>query len=207
MLHLKCIHVHPKRIPVHLTCVHAHLKCIHHTSNASMSMHIELCLIHVSNVFMHNLNVSMHIPQPCYVTAAYTSLLLARCPTHCAHTACVFLQACFSACAKMCVRELRKTDTANVSVFYLSLCSTIGATIGLGASMLWGSGQGLMMPHAWDWALFAGIGSIHNLLGSAECIIMLFIAVLLKFWSSQLIQLCTNCTRHTWFCFCMASLI
>lgn len=67
-------------------------------------------------------------------------------------------QACFSACAKMCVRELRKTDTANVSVFYLSLCSTIGATIGLGASMLWGSGQGLMMPHAWDWALFAGIG-------------------------------------------------
>ena len=64
----------------------------------------------------------------------------------------------------MCVRELRKTDTANVSVFYLSLCSTIGATIGLGASMLWGSGQGLMMPHAWDWALFAGIGNICNLL-------------------------------------------
>lgn len=60
----------------------------------------------------------------------------------------------------MCVRELRKTDTANVSVFYLSLCSTIGASIGLGASMLWGSKQGLMMPHAWDWALFAGIGDI-----------------------------------------------
>ena len=67
-------------------------------------------------------------------------------------------QACFSACAKMCVRELRKTDTANVSVFYLSLCSTIGASIGLGISMVWGSGQGLMMPHAWEWGLFAGIG-------------------------------------------------
>ncbi len=72
----------------------------------------------------------------------------------------MFLQACFSACAKMCVRELRKTDTANVSVFYLSLCSTIGATIGLGWSMLWGSGQGLILPHAWEWALFAGIGNI-----------------------------------------------
>lgn len=69
-----------------------------------------------------------------------------------------FLQAVFSACAKMCVRELRKTDTANVSVFYLSLCSTIGASIGLGITMIWGSGQGLMLPHAWDWALFAGIG-------------------------------------------------
>ena len=68
------------------------------------------------------------------------------------------LQAIFSACAKLCVRELRKTDTANVSVFYLSLCSTIGATIGLGISIVWGSGQGLMMPHAWEWALFAGIG-------------------------------------------------
>lgn len=68
------------------------------------------------------------------------------------------LQAVFSACAKMCVRELRKTDTANVSVFYLSFCSTIGATAGLGISMTWGSGQGLMLPHAWEWALFAGIG-------------------------------------------------
>lgn len=69
-----------------------------------------------------------------------------------------FLQAVFSACAKMCVRELRKTDTANVSVFYLSLCSTVGASIGLSITMMWGSGQGLMLPHAWDWALFAGIG-------------------------------------------------
>ena len=73
-------------------------------------------------------------------------------------------QACFSACAKMCVRELRKTDTANVSVFYLSLCSTIGASIGLTVSMLWGSGHFLMMPHAWEWALFAGIGTINPLL-------------------------------------------
>ena len=68
------------------------------------------------------------------------------------------LQACFSACAKMCVRELRKTDTANVSVFYLSLCSTIGATIGLAVSVIWYDGQFLMMPHRWEWALFAGIG-------------------------------------------------
>ncbi len=81
----------------------------------------------------------------------------------------------------MCVRELRKTDTANVSVFYLSLCSTIGATIGLGASMLWGSGQGLMMPHAWDWALFAGIGNSRNLLGSTECFDMLLPSVKLEF--------------------------
>ncbi len=130
---------------------------------------------------MHNLNASIHTPKPRNVTALYTSLLLASCPTQCAHTICVFLQACFSACAKMCVRELRKTDTANVSVFYLSLCSTIGATIGLGASMLWGSGQGLMMPHAWDWALFAGIGNSRNLLGSTECFDMLLPSVKLEF--------------------------
>ena len=176
-----------------------------HTSNASMSMHIELYLLHVYGVFMYNLNASTHTPKPRNVTAAHTSLLLASCLTQHAHITCAFLQACFSACAKMCVRELRKTDTANVSVFYLSLCSTIGATIGLGASMLWGSGQGLMVPHAWDWALFAGMGNIHSLLGSTECIIMLFVSVTLKFRSSQLIQLCTNCTRHACFCFCMAS--
>lgn len=58
----------------------------------------------------------------------------------------------------MCVRELRKTDTANVSVFYLSLCSTVGATIGLGVSVLGYGEQFLMMPHRWEWALFAGIG-------------------------------------------------
>lgn len=64
----------------------------------------------------------------------------------------------FSACAKMCVRELRKTDTANVSVFYLSLCSTIGATIGLLISSIWGDGRGLVMPHSFEWLLFLGIG-------------------------------------------------
>lgn len=58
----------------------------------------------------------------------------------------------------MCVRELRKTDTANVSVFYLSLCSTIGATVGLAATYIWGDGRGLIMPHSFEWLLFLGIG-------------------------------------------------
>ena len=86
----------------------------------------------------------------------------------------------------MCVRELRKTDTANVSVFYLSLCSTIGATVGLGISMIWGSGQGLMLPHAWEWALFAGIGegfyeatpTCKQLLSLLSCCFMWFTASL-----------------------------
>lgn len=60
----------------------------------------------------------------------------------------------------MCVRELRKTDTANVSVFYLSLCSTIGASVGLGVSVTIYGEQFLMMPHRWEWALFAGIGKL-----------------------------------------------
>ena len=67
-------------------------------------------------------------------------------------------QAFFSACAKMCVRELRKTDTANVSVFYLSFSSTVFAVIALTVSWLVG-GAGVVIPSApVDWGLFALVG-------------------------------------------------
>ena len=90
----------------------------------------------------------------------HTAVLLLLYPKQDRHSD-ASLQACFSACAKMCVRELRKTDTANVSVFYLSFCSTIGATIGLCVSYIWGGGQGLLMPHSFEWLLFLGIGESH----------------------------------------------
>ena len=68
------------------------------------------------------------------------------------------VQAFFSACAKMCVRELRKTDTANVSVFYLSFSSTVFAIIALTVSWLVG-GAGVRIPSApVDWGLFALVG-------------------------------------------------
>ena len=68
------------------------------------------------------------------------------------------VQAFFSACAKMCVRELRKTDTANVSVFYLSFSSTVFAIIALTVSWLVG-GAGVRIPTApVDWGLFALVG-------------------------------------------------
>lgn len=72
---------------------------------------------------------------------------------------CAIGQAFFSACAKMCVRELRKTDTANVSVFYLSLFSTIGASTGLTIQSVFFGGDWLKLPAVpLDWGLFAGIG-------------------------------------------------
>ena len=78
------------------------------------------------------------------------------------------VQAFFSACAKMCVRELRKTDTANVSVFYLSFSSTIFAAIALTVSWLVG-GAGLVIPTApVDWGLFALVGKpVSELSGCA----------------------------------------
>ena len=58
----------------------------------------------------------------------------------------------------MCVRELRKTDTANVSVFYLSFSSTVFAAIALTVSWLVG-GAGVVIPTARvDWGLFALVG-------------------------------------------------
>ena len=70
------------------------------------------------------------------------------------------MQALFSACAKMAVRELRKTETANVSVFYLSLCSTIGALCGCFGPKLWGMAGTVRVPHnATEWLLMLGVGT------------------------------------------------
>ena len=59
----------------------------------------------------------------------------------------LLLQALFSACAKMCVRELRKTETANVSVFYLSFCSTIGALCGCFGPKIFGYEHTVRLPY------------------------------------------------------------
>ncbi len=68
------------------------------------------------------------------------------------------MQALFSACAKMCVRELRKTETANVSVFYLSFCSTIGALCGILLPKFWGVEDTVRMPDGLEWLLLIGVG-------------------------------------------------
>lgn len=77
------------------------------------------------------------------------------------------LQAFCSAIAKMCVRELRFTDTPNVSVFYLGLCSSIGAIFGCTAPKLWGVENTFRMPNAAvEWWLIVGTGvlkSVHIL--------------------------------------------
>ena len=73
------------------------------------------------------------------------------------------LQAFFSACAKMCVRELRKTETANVSVFYLSFCSTIGALIGTIGPKIFGVENSIRTPHGTEWLLLLGVGKSHLL--------------------------------------------
>jgi len=67
-------------------------------------------------------------------------------------------QALFSACAKMCVRELRKTETANVSVFYLSFCSSIGALCGIFLPKIWGLEGTVRMPHDYEWLLLLLVG-------------------------------------------------
>ncbi|KAK9837654.1 hypothetical protein WJX74_002242 [Apatococcus lobatus] len=69
-------------------------------------------------------------------------------------------QAFCSAIAKMCVRELRFTDTPNVSVFYLGLCSSIGAVVGCTAPKLWGVANTFRMPNApVEWWLILGTGT------------------------------------------------
>ena len=71
------------------------------------------------------------------------------------------MQALFSACAKMCVRELRKTETANVSVFYLSFCSTIGALIGCFGPKILGYVGSVRLPvSSVEWLLLIGVGEL-----------------------------------------------
>ena len=70
------------------------------------------------------------------------------------------VQALFSACAKMCVRELRKTETANVSVFYLSFCSTIGAICAIIIQTFLGVENAIRFPHDWEWLLLVGVGEL-----------------------------------------------
>ncbi|KAK9865750.1 hypothetical protein WJX84_008399 [Apatococcus fuscideae] len=68
-------------------------------------------------------------------------------------------QAFCSAISKMCVRELRFTDTPNVSVFYLGFCSTIGAIIGCTVPKLWGVENTFRLPNeAIEWWLILGTG-------------------------------------------------
>lgn len=83
------------------------------------------------------------------------------------------MQAFFSACAKMCVRELRKTETANVSVFYLSFCSTIGALVGTLAPKLFGVKESIRMPHDIEWLLLVGVG---------EFALSLWVEIVLPLW-------------------------
>ena len=59
----------------------------------------------------------------------------------------------------MCVRELRFTDTPNVSVFYLGATSTLAAIVGCTAPKLWGVENTFRMPNAAiEWYLIAGTG-------------------------------------------------
>lgn len=58
----------------------------------------------------------------------------------------------------MCVRELRKTETANVSVFYLSFCSTIGAIVGTLGPKIFGVHDSIRLPHNAEWLLLLGVG-------------------------------------------------
>ena len=64
----------------------------------------------------------------------------------------------------MCVRELRKTETANVSVFYLSFCSTIGAIIGTCGPKIFGVQNSIRLPHQTEWLLLLGVGMRQLLL-------------------------------------------
>lgn len=59
----------------------------------------------------------------------------------------------------MCVRELRKTETANVSVFYLSFCSTIGAICGCFGPKILGFEHTVRVPYNHvEWLLLLGVG-------------------------------------------------
>ncbi len=63
----------------------------------------------------------------------------------------------------MCVRELRFTDTPNVSVFYLGLCSTLGAIVGCTVPKLWGVENTFRMPNASiEWLYILGTGMLSH---------------------------------------------
>ena len=68
-------------------------------------------------------------------------------------------QAFCSACAKMCVRELRTTESPFVSVFYLSICSFIASVIGTGLPAALGVANAIRMPLGWqEWGFLLGVG-------------------------------------------------
>merc|ERR1712130_936182 len=50
------------------------------------------------------------------------------------------------------------TETANVSVFYLSFCSTIGALGGILLPKIWGVENTVRVPHGLEWLLLLGVG-------------------------------------------------
>ena len=64
----------------------------------------------------------------------------------------------------MAVRELRKTETTNVSVFYLSFCSTIGAICGCWGPKLWGLEDTVRLPfNNTEWLLLLAVGKLPAL--------------------------------------------
>ena len=68
-------------------------------------------------------------------------------------------QALCSACAKMCVRELR-AESPNVSVFYMAWVSLVAALAGCFGAPLLGFTHTFRMPSHWaEWTLLAGIGA------------------------------------------------
>ncbi|KAK9904222.1 hypothetical protein WJX75_007139 [Coccomyxa subellipsoidea] len=67
-------------------------------------------------------------------------------------------QALCSACAKMCVRELR-AEHPNVSVFYMAWVSLVAALIGCFLPKAWGDTNSFRVPDHWaQWTLLVGIG-------------------------------------------------
>ena len=68
-------------------------------------------------------------------------------------------QALCSACAKMCVRELR-AEPPNVSVFYMAFVSLIAAVIGCTVPALFGFENVFRIPGHWaEWVLLVGVGA------------------------------------------------
>lgn len=70
------------------------------------------------------------------------------------------MQALSSACAKMCVRELR-TENPSVSVFYLSWVTAAAAAIAICIQIALGKpvGEAMPVPGTFlDWVLFLGVG-------------------------------------------------
>lgn len=67
-------------------------------------------------------------------------------------------QALCSACAKMCVRELR-AEHPNVSVFYMAWVSLVAALIGCFLPKAWGATDSFRIPGHWaQWVLLVGVG-------------------------------------------------